>query len=214
MSSEASRRLSLPRQAVEDYARTAYRRAILEAAERLFARAGYHQTKMADLAAEAGVAVGTLYRYFKNKEEVFASLFTRHRAEMFAIVDEVEAVPDPLARLERLVAGVMAYVEKRGAFFAIYAELGAVLEAQVRALEGSAPEQDCDRFMRAVESALQDAVRAGTVRGDLPISLLATALTGAVHSALVAWVRAGRGHPLTPQGKPLIDLFLQGARPQ
>ena len=50
------------------------RQQILEAAMLCFAKCGFHQTSMHDISAEAGISVGLIYRYFKNKEEVIAAL--------------------------------------------------------------------------------------------------------------------------------------------
>lgn len=69
------------------------RAAILNAAETCFARSGFHRTTMQDIAAEAGMSVGNLYRYFANKDAVIVGLGERDRAEVardFARLDEAE----------------------------------------------------------------------------------------------------------------------------
>src|SRR5829696_8467892 len=95
MAERALRKKPGVQRAIRHYARTAYTEAILEAAERLFLRVGYHDAKMADLAEAAGVAVGTLYKYFASKEEVFASLAARGREQVFGILSESAALTDP-----------------------------------------------------------------------------------------------------------------------
>src|SRR5258707_13777175 len=80
------------------------RAAILRAAIRLFANNGYFNSKVADIAREAGVADGTVYLYFKSKEEILHSIFDRGMEE--AIADgrkRLETATDPREKL-RLIA--------------------------------------------------------------------------------------------------------------
>ena len=62
------------------------RRAILDAAIRVFARQGYHSTRVADIADEAGVAYGLVYHYFRSKEAVMTELFTERWSLLLAAV--------------------------------------------------------------------------------------------------------------------------------
>lgn len=76
---------------------------ILNAAERCFARAGFHRTTMADIAGEAGMSAGNLYRYFDSKDEVVAQLCARDRAEIAQGFIAMVAAPDPFAAFEALL---------------------------------------------------------------------------------------------------------------
>ncbi|MGH9903713.1 MAG: TetR/AcrR family transcriptional regulator, partial [Pyrinomonadaceae bacterium] len=60
------------------------REAILRAATHVFARNGYFNSKVADIARQAGVADGTVYLYFKSKEEILRSIFERNTSEAIA----------------------------------------------------------------------------------------------------------------------------------
>src|SRR6187455_2300459 len=79
------------------------RERILLAAERIFARHGFFAARVSEIAREAGVADGTIYLYFKSKDDVLISLFEsrmeRVTAELAAAVDAVPA-SDPRARLD------------------------------------------------------------------------------------------------------------------
>ena len=77
---------------------------ILAAAERCFARSGFHQTSMHEICVEAGMSPGNLYRYFPSKEAIIAGISERNRAdaaESFAAVDQAEDFFDGLAGLAR-----------------------------------------------------------------------------------------------------------------
>jgi AcrR family transcriptional regulator len=209
MGPRAARGKTEPRRAIQTYARTAYTSAILEAAEKLFQRVGYHEAKMADVAQAAGVSVGTLYKYFPSKIDVFTSLMQRGRDESLAILDQCFALEDPLARLTAVIDGLFGQVEKRGSTFALVTQLGPLPELQMW------KEQDnCvfESFIGRIEAAIKDAQKAGELRKDIEARTLAITLEGAMRGTMFAWLRGGRGYSLTARSKPLFDLFLEGAR--
>jgi AcrR family transcriptional regulator len=206
-----ARRTKRPLRAIQHYARTAYRDAILDAAEKLFRESGYREAKMAELATEAGVSVGTLYKHFKSKEAVFASLAARARKDFAGLLELSLAEPEPLSRLSAIVDRLFAYIEERGVLFAIYAEIGVVLESHIRSFGGEVAEQTYDRFLSVLEAVFRDGVRAGKIRRDIPASMLAASFAGSLNSVLCAWVRADRKYSLASRRGPLVDLFLEGA---
>jgi AcrR family transcriptional regulator len=83
---------------------------ILTAATRLFARQRFHEVRMDDIAAAAEVSKGTLYRYFKDKEELFAVLLDQAAEEMSLRLRQCAAMPgEPRARLEAILAAYLQY---------------------------------------------------------------------------------------------------------
>ena len=212
MAERALRKKPEVRHAIRHYARTAYTEAILETAERLFLRSGYHEAKMADLAEAAGVAVGTLYKYFASKEEVFASLAARGREQVFAILSESAKLSDPGERLRAIVERSFAYMEERGALFAVYVQLGALTEAHIRSMGGPDCDQAFGEFVTALESVFIAGVKGGQFRGDVPPEVLAATFAGAMNATLFSWIRSDRRYSLTGRASPLLDLFLEGAR--
>lgn len=78
---------------------------ILEVAERLFARGGFHETSVGDIAKEAGFGVGTLYKYFKDKDELFRHLLEWRMEENFKKVeDAIDAGGSSLEVVERIIS--------------------------------------------------------------------------------------------------------------
>jgi len=198
------------RSSIRSYAKTAYVEAVLAAAERLFLRDGYHAAKMADIAREAGISVGTLYKHFVSKEAVFESLADRGREEALAIMRRATALGDPKARVEAMVEGLFAHMERQNAIFAILAELGEPFE------QHSTPGM-CARDAAAemevaalVEAAFLEASKQGVLRGNASPRVLAALFTGAVRGALFAWIRSDRQEPLAPQAQVLVALFFEG----
>src|SRR5207253_10566162 len=78
---------------------------IIEAAVRVFARNGYYNSRVSDVAREAGVASGTIYLYFKTKDDILVTLFREKMAEWVALVrKEIATEHDPLAKIRKIVA--------------------------------------------------------------------------------------------------------------
>lgn len=75
---------------------------ILSAAQRLFARMGFHQTSMQQICAAAGMSPGNVYRYFPSKEAIIAGIAERDRAEVASQLADVASAPDFFATLEAL----------------------------------------------------------------------------------------------------------------
>src|SRR5260221_11618053 len=89
------------------------RESILRAATRVFARNGYFNSKVADIAREADVADGTVYLYFKSKEEILHSIFDQNMAEAVSAGRVlIEKISDPREKLRRIA---MLHLERLGA---------------------------------------------------------------------------------------------------
>src|SRR4029078_4417516 len=78
---------------------------IIEAAIRVFARNGYYNSRVSDIAREAGIASGTMYLYFRTKEDILVTLFRERMASFVAhLRREIAGEPDAVAKIRRLVA--------------------------------------------------------------------------------------------------------------
>src|SRR3954451_14694782 len=91
------------KESAREGARGAYREAILAAAERVFSKSGFYATRMADIAKEAGVAVGTLYNYFDSREVILSELLTLRHNQFHAKVVAAAVATDPVERLRQIV---------------------------------------------------------------------------------------------------------------
>lgn len=156
---------------------------ILGAAQTCFARAGFHQTSMQEICAEAGMSPGNLYRYFRSKEEIIAGIAERDRADTardFAAVGDGNFF-DGLARLAKqhlversleevaLCAEIMAESRRNPAVARIYQDI----EADVRA-----------RFIEL----LKNAAERGEIRRDLDLDGTVTVLFALADG--LSWRRA------------------------
>jgi TetR/AcrR family transcriptional repressor of uid operon len=145
---------------------------ILDAAERCFARSGFHGASMQEICTEAGMSPGNLYRYFPSKEELIAGISERNRADAAASFAQVGAAPnffDGLAELGRhhlvdrseteigLCAEIMAESRRNPAIAQMY--------------------QDIERDIKErIAAMLRLAVERGEIRADLDIDAAASVL--------------------------------------
>jgi len=163
---------------------------ILDAAERIFARRGFFHARVSEIAKEAGVADGTIYLYFKNKDDLLISLFEsrmeRVTATLAAALDKVG--PQPADRLS--------------AFFASYAELvtahpalAEVLTVELRQSSKFMKEYQNPRFadfLRLLAGVIAEGQEAGAFDRALPAPIAARAIFGMLDELALAWL-LGRG---------------------
>src|SRR5205085_4259161 len=82
------------------------RRLILDAAVRVFARKGFHSSRVGDIAQDAGVAHGLLYHYFSSKEEVLETIFRENWSALVERIEAVERSDEPAREQLRHVAAI------------------------------------------------------------------------------------------------------------
>ena len=185
------------------------RRRILDAAVKVFAEKGFFQARVSDIARMAGVADGTIYLYFKNKDDLLISIFEEKMKEInVKFRDALGTEKDSVQRFRRLIAMHLAG-------FQAYPELAAVLQVELR---------QSSRFMREYKKVelknyldlMGDVVREGQQQGvfrkDIPLGLVKRFVFGALDEVVSTWVLAGRPYDLESLTDPLVDLFLNGLR--
>lgn len=198
-----------PRRSVREESRAVYRQAIVEAAMRVFGTTGFRDTKIADVATEAGVATGTLYNYFSSKEEIFQSILDDGRERLYGMLADCDAIEDPLARLRTLLHVLLGFLEQHGSLFAIYMQLGLAERHTLKRAD-----DDCDEdFRRALLGAFERSlVEAGDrIRSDHPPELLASLLGGLLNGMILRWIEGEFRSGLQSHTDTILDFFLHGA---
>lgn len=200
------------RSALRRTATDVYRRAILDAAERVFAGGSFGDAKMAAIAKEAGLAAGTLYNYFVSKEEIFQSLIEARGQEL---VEQLEGVAgrglQPLARLSATVAACLGHLEQHREMFLIFNQ-SPLLALAMHGAASEAANKVNRRTMRIFEDAVAWGAESGVLRRDLPGGELASFLAGIIHAFVRAWVAQDRGRgALSVKAAAIMELFVDGA---
>jgi AcrR family transcriptional regulator len=206
----ASKRTELRRNATD-----VYRRAILDAAERVFSGGGLAEARMAVIAREAGMASGTLYNYFESKEEIFQSLITARGEELVAELEEVAGRGlQPVARLSATVAACLGHLERHREMFALFVQTP-MLELALHGSLSEAAERVNRRCMRIFEDAVAWAAETGVLRRDIAPAELTVFLTGVMHAVVRAWLMNDRGRgSIGVKAATIMELFVSGAGAQ
>ena len=169
---------------------------IIDAAIRVFARNGYYNSRVSDIAREAGIASGTIYLYFKTKDEILVTLFREKMAEWVASVRrEVAAERDPLAKVRKIVA---------------LAEVVQVELRQGQKFFRGASAHEVSAYFTVINDVLEEGAAAGQIRRDLPVKIATKMLFGAMDQMATSWVLGKRAYRLTEAADPVATIFLQG----
>jgi TetR/AcrR family transcriptional regulator, fatty acid metabolism regulator protein len=156
---------------------------LLEAAVRVFARKGFHASRVGDIATEAGVAHGLLYHYFRSKEEVLETIFRETWATLIAETQRIGAsgtgLREQLRRFARIYLGS----------WLVTPELVRVLVREVgRSRDVGDRVDEIRGLFAALEQMIESARERGEVRADVNPALAAWVVYGALEEILTGWV--------------------------
>lgn len=183
------------------------REAILRAATRVFARNGYFNSKVADIARDAGVADGTVYLYFKSKEEILHSIFDRSVGDAIAEArEQVASISDPREKLRRIAH---LHLERLGAD----RDLAVVFQVELRSSTKFMEEFSAAGFaeyLSLIRSTLEEGQRASVFREELNAKVVAKILFGALDEMATNWILSKRRYKLAPMADQVLDIFLNG----
>ena len=161
------------------------RRAILDAAIRVFARQGYHATRVSDIADEAGVAYGLVYHYFRSKEAVMTELFTERWSLLLAAGEEVIASDDgPRVKLAAIAGFIIDSYRHNP-------ELMKVIIIEVTRAANSFGRTHLPEIREAydqVAAIVAEAQRDGVFRTDIDPDFVGMSFYGAIEQLLSGWV--------------------------
>jgi AcrR family transcriptional regulator len=161
------------------------RRQILDAAVRVFARQGFHATRVSDIADEAGVAYGLVYHYFRSKDEVLSELFVERWSLLLAAIEETDRAGG--AHRERLAAVASFIVDS----YRHDPELMKVIIVEVTRAANSFGQTHLAQIRRAYESIAKivaDGQEAGAFRRDVDPMFASMTFYGAIEQLLSGWI--------------------------
>lgn len=185
------------------------REAILRAAIKVFASKGFFNSKVADIAGEAGVADGTVYLYFKNKDDILHSIFDRAMAEFIAEgKKELEGIAAPEERLKKIAE---LHLERLGAD----RDLAVVFQVELRGSTKFMQEFSASGFaeyLDIIRQTFAEGQKAGVFRNDMKPVVCAKILYGALDEMVTNWVLSSKQYPLAPMAGEVLKVFLNGTR--
>jgi AcrR family transcriptional regulator len=186
------------------------RTVILSAAASVFAQKGYHGTTMEDLATASGYSPAAIYKYFKNKEDLFRHLWNEMAERLQAIFEESARMPLPFAlRLRWLVTRLAGLLESSPDFVVAF-----IAQRPYAAVQAQTPleRQAFEHYVRHREQIIV-IMKQGLAEGDLregDVDDYASLLIGLLYEFAYKWVTSGQ-MDLAANVEKLIELFLRGA---
>jgi AcrR family transcriptional regulator len=206
------RRAAPVREQARGQARDIFRVAILEAAERVFARRGFVETKVAEIAREAGMAAGTLYNYFDSKDAIYQSICELRGEEALTHARAIHDSGGPaIDRLKRLVEWVLGHIETHAEQFQMHLAMRAIAEWEMKHVQGEAALANYLEHLAIISSLVGEAQRSGALRDDVAATDLATTLAGITNGFIHSWL-LDKPRPRLSERAPLVfDLFCKGA---
>ena len=183
---------------------------ILDAAVAVFAEKGFFVSRISDIAERANVADGTVYLYFKNKDEILASAInTAFDGFVSAARRELEELRMPSDRLRRL-----AYLHLKA--LGSNRNLAVVFQMELRQSTRFLSEFSHGHlveYFNLVRQAICDGKASGEFRSDLHEKIAAICFFGAIDEMVTSWVLSEKEYLLPQAADPLVDILLGGMRP-
>ncbi|HEX8638178.1 MAG TPA: TetR/AcrR family transcriptional regulator [Pyrinomonadaceae bacterium] len=185
------------------------REAILRAAVKVFARKGFFNSKVADIAREAGIADGTVYLYFKSKDEILHSVFDRAMEEFISEGKrEIENIEDSAEKLRRIAR---LHLERLSAD----RDLAVVFQVELRGSTKFMEEFSGGGFaeyLDIIRRTIADGQKQGIFRQDLKPVVCAKILYGALDEMVTNWILSKKSYPLAPMADEVLKVFFNGTK--
>jgi AcrR family transcriptional regulator len=159
------------------------RRQLLDAAVRVFARKGFHASRVGDIAEEAGVAHGLLYHYFTSKDEVLEAVFHENWSVLLERIANVEETDEPAADQLRHIATIVlrTWLHLPDVVRVVIREFGRSPELEERLGELTQP-------INAIQRVIERGIERGEFRHDIDPRFAAAVVYGSIDELLTAWV--------------------------
>lgn len=181
---------------------------ILNSAGSVFAEFGFHKATISQIASRAGVADGTLYLYFKNKDDILYQFVSFKTKIVFQKMNE--AVKSGQNAEEKLRNLIRCHLQE----FQNDKNMAIIFQSEVRYLRDI--ESQIKHISKMYLDLLSDIIELGqiegTMRQDLFVGLVKRFILGAVEGVINTWVTAEGRYDLLAMADPLVDLYMNGVR--
>jgi TetR/AcrR family transcriptional regulator, fatty acid metabolism regulator protein len=183
---------------------------IIEAATKVFAKNGFYQSKIAQIAKEAGVADGTIYIYFENKDDILISLFEE---QMKVVLDnmtlQLTKIDDPAEKLEIFASTHLDLIEKNK-------DMAEIIQVELRQSGKFMKEYKNERFLEYLDiigDIISDGQKRGLFRKDVIPGVAKRAFFGALDEVSRFWVLSSRKqYDIRTVAKQISGFFLNGIK--
>jgi len=188
------------------------REEILRAAEKIFAQNGFYNSTVAEIAKESEFAIGTLYQFFTNKEELYYTMMIEKFDLLYKTLQaRVSENNTCLEKLRCLVEEVLSFIEQHVDFFKIYTwELNVLNSNMNNQLKDQLVGKHFT-YIQLISDVIKEGFKEGVLRQGNAEDL-STALVGMMNIFSFNWIYNRQQEPLTSKVPTIVNLFLDGAR--
>ena len=188
----------------------AHRGEILRAAEKVFAAKGFFQTTMSEIAQAAEFGTGTLYKYFKSKEDLYFTLIDEKTDQINRLVrDELSRKNSAIERIKNVLILELEFIERNRDFFRIYTSEGSRFEWSIKDDCGKKVHDKMVDYIHLLAQVLKQGMKVGELKPMDPMDL-AHAFEGIVHSFIFEWLINPQPYPLVSKAETVLEIFLRG----
>jgi TetR/AcrR family fatty acid metabolism transcriptional regulator len=199
--------LAAPRSA--ETPRAGKRDALLRAAIDVFAERGYFNAQVADVARAAGVAAGTVYLYFRSKDDLLVSIFEKTMREA---IEDGRAVVEPLRDpIERLAAIARVHLDRMGRDRSLAVVFQVELRQSTKFMERFSSTL-LREYLGVIRAIIVDGQKSGAFRKEVNPTLAAKLFFGGLDEMATNWVLSRRKYSLVSEADAIVDLFVGGVR--
>ncbi len=183
---------------------------ILDAATKVFAKRGFFSAQVADIAKRAGVAAGTVYLYFKGKDDLLLSLFERTMRDAIAdgrrALDALGHAATPIERLRHIAHVHLARLGRdRQLAIVFQIELRQSTKFMTRLSTSSLRD-----YLGLLRDVIVEGQTTGQLRADINPTLAAKVIFGALDEMATNWILSDREYQLEDDAEPVMNLLLGG----
>jgi len=183
------------------------RDAILRAAIDTFAARGFFNAQVADIARAAGVAAGTVYLYFRGKDDLLVSIFERTMEEAIAEGRRsIEGLGHPVDRLREIAR---LHLERLGRDRSLAVVFQIELRSSTKFMERFSTTQ-LREYLGIIREAIVDGQTRGVFRSDFNPTLAAKLVFGALDEMATNWILSRRKYSLVAEADQIVDLLVGG----
>ncbi len=181
--------------------------AILRAAIKVFASRGFFQSKVADVAQAAGVADGTVYLYFKSKDDLLISIFNETMDDVIAKSrGELQKIEDPVERLRKIASLHLAWLGQDR-------QLAVVFQVELRQSTKFMEEFSTTRlaeYFELIREVIVDGQAKGIFRKEVQPQVATKVFFGALDGMVTNWILSRKRYSLETMVRPVLDILIRG----
>lgn len=183
------------------------RERILRAATDVFAKSGYFNAKVSEIAKAAGVADGTIYLYFDGKEDILITIFREHtRSYLQSLEKTLGNIRRPE---ERIRVAIRHHLETLGRDRALAIVAQVELRHSLKFMSLFSQQEVAD-YLNMLRKIVEHGQSEGTFRRNLHPQLVAKSVFGILDEMVTSWILSEKDYSLADQAEQIADLILEG----